>query len=102
MERLCVTARLKPGAAERAAELVASGPPFDPGELGLSRHAVYLSDREVAFVFEAPEVEWLVEELVNDPVRSAAFGAWTPLLEGAPRLAREAYFWRRTGASSTL
>ena len=49
-------------------------PPFDPEELGLHRHGAYLTAREVVFVFEAPEVEWIVNDLVDDPVLSSAFG----------------------------
>jgi hypothetical protein len=99
MEKLVVVARLRPGTGEQAARLIASGPPFDPGELGFSRHTVFLSAREAVFVFEAPEVEWIVDDLINDPVISAAFGAWQPLLEGPPRLAREQYRWVRETVS---
>ena len=100
MERLVVTARLRRGAAERARELVAAGPPFDPDEIGFSRHGVYLSGGEVVFVFEGGGVEWLVEGILNDPVRSASLSAWAPLLEGRPRLAREAWYWERQSSRS--
>jgi len=33
-----IIARLEPGAEDRAAELLESGPPFDPAELGFERH----------------------------------------------------------------
>jgi hypothetical protein len=60
---------------------------------------VYLSSREVVFVFEGPEVEWKVDDLVDDFLQSALHGAfeeWRPLLEGKPRLANEAFFWSRS------
>jgi hypothetical protein len=98
MDRLVVVARLRPDTGDRAARLVASGPPFDPDGLGLTRHSVFLTGREVVFVFEGSEVEWMVDDLINDPVTSAAFGAWQPLLEGPPRLAREQYAWSRDTA----
>lgn len=52
MERHVVTTRLKPGAAPAAEELLLAGPPFDPGRVGLSAHAAYLSDDRVFLVFE--------------------------------------------------
>jgi hypothetical protein len=52
MERYVVTTRLKPGAAPAAEELLSAGPPFNPGETGLSAHAAYISDDSVFLVFE--------------------------------------------------
>ena len=98
MKQLAITARLKSGAEPCAAELIAKGPPFDPAESGLSRHAVYLSAGEAVFVFEGPEVEWIVDGMIQNPfewVVLAAFEAWRPLLEGQPRIARPAYAWER-------
>jgi hypothetical protein len=95
MDNLVVVARLRPDVSDQAMRLVSSGPPFDPQDLGFSRHVVYLTSREVVFVFEAAEVEWIVDDLINDPVISAAFAAWQPLLEGPPRLARQQYGWVR-------
>jgi hypothetical protein len=98
MEQLAIVARLKPGAESRAAALIEKGPPFDPAESGLDRHAVYLSAGEVVFVFEAREVEWIVEELVDDPFRwlaAEALDEWRPLVDGEPRIARPAYVWTR-------
>jgi hypothetical protein len=77
VERLALIARLRPGTEEQAAELVAGGPPFDPGERGLARHTVYLSAGEVVFVFEGDEVEWIVEEMVQEPAGGAT--GWVPL-----------------------
>jgi hypothetical protein len=98
LERLVLVARLKPGARSRAEELIAQGPPFDPQEGGFVRHSVFLSASEVVFVFEAHEVEWLVDALVQDPFRwmvADALDAWRPLVEGAPRIAREQFSWER-------
>ncbi len=97
MERLALIARLKPDASQEAAELIAKGPPFDPGELGFDRHSVYLSHGEVVFVFEGPQVEWILDELVSPDPDASAFREWEPLIEGIPRLARETYFWQREG-----
>jgi hypothetical protein len=102
MEQLAIVARLKPGAEPKARELIASGPPFDPTESGLDRHTVYLSADEVVFVFEGPEVEWIVDKLVDDPfhwVVTEALEQWRPLLEDQPRIARPAYAWQRENAA---
>jgi hypothetical protein len=98
MGRVAVVARLKPDAEGRAGELVEAGPPFSPGETGFERHAVYLSAGEVVFVFEGPEVEWLVNTLLDDPMQwplNEAFEQWRPLIDGQPRIARERFFWQR-------
>ena len=100
MQQLAVVARLKSGAEPRAAELIAKGPPFDPMKLGLERHAVYLSAGEVVFVFEGQGVEWVVDDLVDDPFRTVvadALDAWRPLIEGEPLIARPAYVWNGGG-----
>ena len=98
MNRLVITAHLREGAYDEAEALLQKGPPFDPEELGLHRHAAYLTATDVAFVFEAPEVEWIVNDVVDDPVISSALGPWQKLIEGTPRLAHERYYWSREEA----
>jgi hypothetical protein len=96
VERLALIARLKPGTEERAARLIEGGPPFDPGERGLVRHVVYLSAGEVVFVFEGDEVEWIVEEMVQEAAGgsvAAALEQWRELVDGPPRIGRAAFAW---------
>jgi hypothetical protein len=93
VERLVVTLKLRKGTQERAAKLIAAGPPFDPADLGLARHAVYLGDDLVIFAFEGEDVQERVRVLINDPVRSASFVQWAPLLAGRPALAHEVFHW---------
>ncbi|MGE5272923.1 MAG: hypothetical protein ACM3QU_04005 [Verrucomicrobiota bacterium] len=96
MERLALIARLKPGSEPRARALIAKGPPFDLRGGGFVRHSVFLSSTEVVFVFEAPQVEWLVDSLVDEPFHwmlREALDEWRPLVEGQPRIAREQFFW---------
>jgi len=95
MNRLMIVARLQEGTHEEAEALIAAGPPFDPEELGFHRHAAYLTAGEIVFLFEGPEVEWLVNDIVDDVVISAAFGPWHKLVEGTPRLAHERFYWSR-------
>jgi hypothetical protein len=93
VERVVVTAKLKPGSEAAAAELLEAGPPYDPREIGLVRHSAYLAGSEVVFVFEGPDVEQQLRTLLNDPAASAAFAVWGPLLEGSPSAARELFHW---------
>jgi hypothetical protein len=99
-ECVVVVAPLRRGASARARELIERGPPFDPATVDLRRHAVYLSAREVVFVFEGPAAERHVASLVDDMAISASFAAWGPILAGTPRLARQAYAWE--GSSRIL
>jgi len=105
MEQIAIVAHLKSGLEPQAAKLIATGPPFDPAEVGLSRHAVYLAADEVVFVFEGPQVEWIVDEMVDGPFHwrlSEAFDAWRPLVDGQPRIARAAYSWARENDSTEI
>jgi hypothetical protein len=102
MDRLTIVARLQPGKHEKAEELLSNGPPFDPDDLGLHRHAAYLTANEVVFVFEAPEVEWIVNDVIDDPILSTALAPWRELVDGPPRLAHERYFWSREQAKTGI
>jgi hypothetical protein len=93
MDRLAIVARLKDGKHTEAEALLSEGPPFDPEALGFHRHGVFLTATEIVFLFEAPEVEWIVNDVIDDPILSAAFGPWHELVDGPPRLAHERYFW---------
>jgi hypothetical protein len=93
MQRIVVIAKLKPDSHAAAGEILRAGPPYDPGDIGLVRHGVYLSGSEVVFVFEGPDVEQQLSRLLNDPAASAAFAVWAPLLEGTPSAAHELFYW---------
>jgi hypothetical protein len=96
MQRLALVATLKEGAEPRALELIKRGPPFDPAERGFDGHTVFLSAQEVVFVFEGEEVEWHLDDLVEEAgaVR-AAFFEWRELVADEPRIARAVYTWGR-------
>jgi hypothetical protein len=95
MNRLIIVARLRGDAHDEAEVLLHEGPPFDPEGVGLERHAAYLTAGEVVFVFEAPEVEWKVNDLIDDPAIASFFAPWEKLIDGTPRLAHERYYWSR-------
>jgi hypothetical protein len=98
MNRLMIVARLREGLHEEAERLLSAGPPFDPEEHGLHRHAAYLTAGEVVFLFEAPEVEWIVNDLVDDPFLSTALAPWKKVVDGTPRIAHERFYWTRESA----
>ena len=100
MERIAVIAKLKPESERRATDLVESGPPFDPDQLGFERHSVYLSGDHVVFVFEGGRLDQLLHRVVKDPAHVGAFGAWQPLIDGFPTVAREAFSWQRADGAS--
>jgi nucleotide-binding universal stress UspA family protein len=93
MERVAITAQLKEGSEAGARDLIAAGPPFDPGRAGLTQHGVFVRHDLVVFVFEGEDVVQKLSLLLNDRLNSASLGAWAPLLAEQPRLAHEAYHW---------
>ena len=66
-EQVAVIVPLKRGQLARVQELVAQGPPFDPAALGLTRHQVFLSAREVTFIFAGEHVRATLEHATSDP-----------------------------------
>jgi hypothetical protein len=100
MERIAVIAKLKPGSEKRATELVEGGPPFDPEGLGFERHSVYLSGDHVIFVFEGARLDQLLHRVVRDPANVSSFGAWQPLIDGFPTVAREAFSSQRANGGN--
>jgi hypothetical protein len=95
MQRMMIVARLREGTNAEAEALLEQGPPFDPEELGLYRHSAYLTSGEVVFVFEAPGVEWIVNDIVDNPVVGAALAPWRTLTEGMAHIAHERFYWSR-------
>ena len=95
MQRLAVIAKLKPDSEARATELIEQGPPFNPNETAFERHAVYLSGDYALFVFEGGRLDQLLQSVIRDPTTVGAFREWESIVEGMPRVAREAYFWQR-------
>lgn len=92
LRKATVVVPLREGALERVRELVAHGPPFDPGEAALSRHELLLTDDEAIFVFEAESEEGL-QTLLGRVDLWAAAASWSELVAGPPRLADSAYSW---------
>jgi len=98
VKRLTIIAALKEGTDQRAAELLAAGPPLELEQTHFVRHAVFLGQDAVAFLFEGPDVEWELDDLTSDafhPALQAALGSWEEIIDGKPIIAKEVFFWER-------
>ena len=91
-DRAVIVVPLKAGAREGAEALIRSGPPFDPREVGLDRHDVYLTESEAVFVFEG-DASLFGEHLAGPGVFVQAMAAWRPLIEGQARYGDPVYTW---------
>ncbi|HEY7206781.1 MAG TPA: hypothetical protein VH416_00960 [Gaiellaceae bacterium] len=102
VERYVVAARLRPGAAAAAEELLSAGPPFDPAEAGFTGHAAYLGDEFVYLVFEGPAARSKAQGLARrHPVEVARWQTVTRDLPTrvaeVPPAARRLYGWPPDG-----
>jgi hypothetical protein len=92
---VAVVVPIRRGRAEAARQLVEEGPPFDPERLGLERHHVFVSEREVVFFFEGDSASAAVDALSRSPRVLSAAVRWRGILAGRPRLAAEQFAWTR-------
>jgi hypothetical protein len=91
-----VLARLKPDGRQRAETLLAEHSTLGAEEPeAFDRHAIFLSETEVVFLFEGNGAHEAVRALFNDPIRSTLISHWLPLFDGPLHQAPEAYFWER-------
>jgi hypothetical protein len=97
VDRFVLVARLKPGGRQRAEELLAEHDALGGAELepAVDRHAIFLSETEVVFLFEGEGSREWVRAVMNDPVQSTLVTPWLPLFDGPLHRAEEAYFWER-------
>jgi hypothetical protein len=99
--RAVLVVPLVEGAQERVAELLRGGPPFDPEEVGLGKHQVFLTESEAVFLFEAESPEAADRLLSTSRLWSAAT-VWKELVAGPPRLADNAFSWVRPPEGNDL
>jgi hypothetical protein len=88
---VAVVVPIRRGRAEDARRLVEEGPPFDVETLGLERHHVFVSEREVVFFFEGDRAAAAVDALSRSPGVLKAALRWRRILAGRPRLAEEQF-----------
>jgi hypothetical protein len=63
-----VVVPIRRGTAEAARGLIEEGRPFDVEDVGLERHHVFVSEREVVFFFEGESAAAAVDALTRSPV----------------------------------
>src|SRR5215218_10164635 len=95
MSRLVVVVTLKDNAYEKARSLLAQGPPFDLEATELERHEVYLTEREVVFVFDSERAQATLRLAGEDLSLWKAAAAWRKLMAERNRKAETAYSWAR-------
>jgi hypothetical protein len=95
VSRLVLVVPLKEGKHARARKILAEGPPFDLEEMGFERHQVFLTEREVVFVFEAAGPSATLHFSAEDPTLWKAGAAWRECIAERPRKAEVAYAWDR-------
>jgi hypothetical protein len=97
MDRFVLVARLKPDGRQGAQNLLAEASALGGAELetAIERHAIFLSDTEVVFLFEGEGSHDWVRGVFNDPAQSTLIDHWLPLFEGPLHQAEEAYLWER-------
>ena len=100
MDRIAIVVPFTAEQSDVVTKLLEAGPPYDLAEAGIARHAVYVTGREAVFVFEGPDIEWELDDLVHEshPQLAQALAQWRELLEGEPRIARPAFVWEGSPA----
>jgi hypothetical protein len=99
MEQYIIAARLKPGKAAEAEQMLEAGPPFDPSEAVLSTHAAYVTADDVYLLFEGETARTTALQLAREhPVEVSR---WQAIVSGlpfrvaeVPRDARCVYAWK--------
>ena len=84
---------LEEGRSEVVREFLEEGPPFDPAAAGLTRHTVFLTDREAIFVFETEDGVRTLERLLSERELWDAASAWERCAAEKPRAAAAVYTW---------
>ena len=93
-ECVAVVVPLVEGRSDVIREFLAEGPPFDPADVGLQSHAVFLTDREAIFVFDTIEGAQAFERILAEPEFWGVVPAWEHNLAEEPRVGAVVYEWR--------
>lgn len=95
MNRFVITARLRKGSADKVAQILREGPPFDIEQTSLERHEVFLAGDEVVFLFEGPHAEEEARRLGSGRGVITQAGRLAIHIDGRPRLPEEVFSWER-------
>jgi hypothetical protein len=99
MTRIAMIVPLVEGSGERARALVSSDPPLDPAAFAIEKQEVFVTDSEIAFVFETSD-RGILERLAG-PTSWVAAPEWREIVAGKPHVARVGYSWSRSEDKTT-
>jgi hypothetical protein len=97
--RIAMIVPLVEGAGERARALFRSDPPLDPAALAIERQEVFVTDSEIAFVFETSDGG--IFERLGGPASWVDAPEWREIVAGKPHLARVGCSWSRPDDETT-
>lgn len=92
-ESIAIVVPLAEGRCEVVREFLAEGPPFDPKEIGLESHKVFLTDHEAVFVFETEDGAKALERILDEPELWDVVSAWKRCSAAEPRIGTAIYEW---------
>lgn len=90
---IAIVVPLSEGRCDVVREFIEEGPPFEPGQIGIAGHKVFLTDREAIFVFETEEGVKSFERLLAEPELWDVISSWEHCLSEEPRIASAVYEW---------
>jgi hypothetical protein len=93
MTRIAMIVPLVEGTGERARALIGSAPPLDPAALAIEEQEVFVTDSEIAFVFETSD-HGILERLAGT-TSWVAEPQWREIVAGKPHVAQVDYSWSR-------
>jgi hypothetical protein len=91
--RIAMIVPLVKGAGERARAIIGSDPPLDAAALAIKEQEVFVTDSEIAFVFETSD-RGILERLAG-PTSWVAAPEWREIVAGEPHVAQVGYSWSR-------
>jgi hypothetical protein len=97
--RIAMIVPLVKGAGVRARALIGSNPPLDPAAMAIEEQEVFVTDSEIAFVFETSD-RGILERLAG-PTSWVAAPEWRELMAGKPHVAQVGYSWSRPDDETT-
>jgi hypothetical protein len=93
LTKLVIVLPLAAGMRGMARDVLAEGPPFDPGSVGLSSHEVLLTDTEAVFIFGLAAGPETLERILADDDFWTVVSSWERIAGGRPRIAEVVYDW---------
>jgi hypothetical protein len=90
---VAVVVPIRSGTADAARQIIDEGPPLDIETLKLSRHHIFVGEREVVFILEGDDTAAAVDALAHSRGVLQAAARWHNILAGPPRLAEERFHW---------